>query len=199
MVKINIKLFSANCQFAYGVNNEKAFPKTRMPEFAFIGRSNVGKSSLVNALVNRKNLVKVSQSPGCTRQVNYFDLAEVLYLVDLPGYGYAKLSKQEKQNLSELIGYYFVNSRHLKRVFLLLDARHPPKEWDYEMMDFFDEHGVPYQIVLTKVDQVPKSFDISGIQATASSRPACIEEIVLTSSEKKQGIDKLRQVILSLL
>ncbi len=190
-----IKLFSGSCDFVIGAMSLESIPPTSLPEVAFIGRSNVGKSSLINALTNRKSLARVSQTPGCTRQINFFDLVDRIYLVDMPGYGYAKRDKKEKAKWKDLIYYYLTGRQQLKRVYLLIDSRHPLKQDDITTMKYLDDAAVSYQVVLTKADKTPKKDleeNIENIIQKIKSHAACHPEILVTSSESKLGIDDLR-------
>ena len=159
-----------------------------LPEIAFAGRSNVGKSSLINALTGRKTLVKVSQTPGRTQQLNFFNLAERLMLVDLPGYGYAKQSKTKVSAWNQLIRDYLRGRPNLRRVCLLIDSRHGIKPNDIEIMELLDDSAVPYQIVFTKMDKTktPPTPQLTKAHA------AMMKEVFHTSSEEKIGINELR-------
>lgn len=148
-----------------GVTRIEALPPADVPEIAFAGRSNVGKSSLLNALTGRKSLARTSNTPGRTRELNFFSLTTGLRLVDLPGYGYARVSRTEVDAWTELLKAYLAGRPNLKRVLLMIDSRHGLKPSDLEMMDLFDEAAVVYQIVLTKVDKLS-----SGKQAQRALR-----------------------------
>ncbi len=190
-----IKLFSGSCDFVIGAMSLESIPPTSLPEVAFIGRSNVGKSSLINALTNRKSLARVSQTPGCTRQINFFNLGEKVYLVDMPGYGYAKRDKSEKAKWKDLIYYYLTGRQQLKRAYLLIDSRHPLKKDDTDTMKYLDDAAVSYQVVLTKADKPSKKEldeNIKAVSEKIKEHAACHPEILFTSSEEKIGIDDLR-------
>ena len=148
------ELFKKKCSFVLSVANLKQLPDGDRVEVAFAGRSNVGKSSLLNALFGQKKLAKTSSTPGRTQQLNYFNLDDKIYLVDLPGYGFAKAPKDIVKNWQQLINAYLVGRATLRRVFLLIDSRHGIKKIDEEIMDMLDKAAVTYQIVLTKADKV---------------------------------------------
>lgn len=196
-------LFRAPCSFVKGVVRIDDLPKDGRPEIAFAGRSNVGKSSLINALTGRTSLARVSVTPGRTRELNFFSLGKdgALYLVDMPGYGYARASKSEIRGWTRLIRDYLKGRRELKRVFLLIDARHGIKPNDTEMMKLLDEAAVSYQVVLTKADK-PKTSDLAALQDKIAhdlaKHPAAYPEILTTSARMVSGIDELRAAIASL-
>jgi GTP-binding protein len=195
-----IKIFSGSCDFVIGAMSIDAIPPTNLPEVAFIGRSNVGKSSLINALTNRNSLARVSQTPGCTRQINFFNLGEKLYLVDMPGYGYAKRDKQEKAQWKDLIYYYLTGRQQLKRAYVLIDARHPLKKDDVTTMKYLDDYAISYQLVLTKADKTSKKElqeNIEALKEAIKPHPACHPEVLVTSSDDKTGIDTLRIEIMN--
>ena len=177
-------------------------PPDRAAEVCFIGRSNVGKSSLINALFERRNLARTSKTPGRTQELNFFSLGESSYIVDLPGYGYAKASKDKRSDWQTLIKSYIAERRSLKRVFTLVDARHGLKDNDREFFSFLDTYAVNYQIILTKIDKVrktdmPKLLD--EINSKIEEHPACNPEFLMTSAIKKSGISEIRDVMFSVL
>jgi GTP-binding protein len=193
-------LFKAPCTFVKGVVAIDGLPNDGKPEIAFAGRSNVGKSSLINALTGRTNLARVSVTPGRTRELNYFTLGQdaSLYLVDMPGYGYARASKAQVKGWTRLIRDYLKGRRELKRVFLLIDARHGLKESDRETMTLMDEAAVSYQGVLTKSDK-PKASELAAIVAKVTDelakRPAAFPELIVTSARIGTGIPELRAAV----
>lgn len=194
-------LFAGPIAFELGVVDMERLPAGDLPEIAFAGRSNVGKSSLINALTNRKGLARASVEPGRTRELNYFRMGDRLRLVDMPGYGYAKAPKAEIARWTGLVQDYLRGRAALKRVILLIDARHGLKPHDKEVMGALDVSAVSYQLVLTKSDKV-KTTDLEAlIAATAgqiAKRPAAHPEIIATSAETGAGIERLRAEIAAL-
>jgi GTP-binding protein len=189
------KLFAGPCDFVWGATSAENLPPEKLTEVAFVGRSNAGKSSLVNALTGRKSLARVSQTPGATRQINFFNLAERLMLVDLPGYGFAKRSKTESQSWQEMIFAYLRHRARLRRVALLIDARRGPMDSDIQVMDLLDRAAVSYGLVLTKADEVPakdRAKALDKAQAEALKHTAALAEIQLTSAFTGEGIPQLR-------
>jgi GTP-binding protein len=174
-------------------------PPADLPEVAFAGRSNVGKSSLINGLVGHKKLARASNEPGRTREVNFFVLDDVLRLVDLPGYGFARASKSKVKDFQNLGRAYLRGRPNLKRVYLLIDARHGLKPPDAEAMDALDEAAVSYQIVLTKSDKLRAAGEAEQVVAATAKaiakRPAAFPRVVATSSEKGTGLPQLRAEI----
>lgn len=192
------KLFRKTCEFIAGATSLESIPDSQIPEIAFAGRSNVGKSSLLNTLLHRKNLARVSKTPGCTRQINFYSLGGDLNFADLPGYGYAKVSKDEVAVWEDLIKKYLAGRPNLKRVFLLIDSRHGLKESDRDIMSLLDEAAVSYQIILTKVDKQKKSRiegEINAILNLSEKHPALHPDVLQTSSFSFYGLDSLRNVI----
>lgn len=192
------KLFSGPCEFMLGVVTMEALPPTDLPEFAFAGRSNVGKSSIINALTGRKALARTSNTPGRTRELNFFDLGGVLRLVDLPGYGYARASRKDVNAWTGLTRDFLRGRPNLRRVHVLVDSRHGLKPVDIETMEILDEAAVPYQIVLTKTDKIkPTEAEATraAVASTAAKHPAAHPDILLTSSEKNIGIAELRRAM----
>jgi len=188
-------LFAQECNFMLSVVKEADLPQTALPEIAFCGRSNVGKSSLVNALTGRKTMARTSNTPGRTQMLNYFNLGKKLILVDLPGYGYAKVCKKDVQSWTRLIMDYLRGRRELSRAFLLIDARHGLKDKDREVMKTLDDAAVNYQIVLTKTDKVKADALpqlIADVKKEAATHVAAHPEIFATSSVNGSGIPELR-------
>jgi GTP-binding protein len=188
-------LFARECTFMWGAATLDQLPEAELPEIAFAGRSNVGKSSLVNALTGRKTLARTSNTPGRTQQLNFFDLGGHLVLVDLPGYGYAKVSKTQVEAWTRTLKAFLRGRVTLRRACLLVDSRHGIKDLDREMMDMLDEAAVVYQIVLTKVDKLKKGELESRtreVEAETAKRAAAFPVLALTSSEKGIGVAELR-------
>jgi GTP-binding protein len=191
-------LFAAECRFVYAAQRLDQLPPTAGPEVAFAGRSNVGKSSLLNALTGHHALARVSVTPGRTRQLNFFDIAERLTLVDMPGYGYARAGKAVKQDWQGMMFEYLRGRPTLRRVMLLLDARIEVKEADTAVMELLDRAAVTFQLVLTKADGVkPAALErkVAEVNALARRHPAAHPDVVVTSSETGQGIAELRAAI----
>lgn len=196
------RCFSLPCKFIIGTTDYKLFPKTNLPEFAFIGRSNVGKSSLLNALVKHKKLARVSVTPGRTQQVNFFQLGDKLLLVDLPGYGFAKAPKNLVKAWERMSLGFLKNSINLKRLFLLIDARHGFKKNDLELMQHLDEYAISYQVVLTKLDKTNKEMVRSIInfaKEILTQHSAMFPDIIISSSKENYGILDLRTYIYNML
>ena len=191
-------LFARPCLFMMGAVQIDGLPPADLPEVAFAGRSNVGKSSLINGLVGQKHLARASNEPGRTREVNFFVLDERLRLVDLPGYGFARASKTDTKKFQNLGRAYLRGRPNLKRVYLLIDARHGLKTVDAEALDALDLAAVSYQIVLTKADKI-KSAELDKVVAATlkgvSKRPAAFPRVLATSSEKGTGLLELRAEI----
>jgi len=188
-------LFARPVRFLMGVVRIDGLPPPDLPELAFAGRSNVGKSSLINALTGRKGLARASNEPGRTREVNLFVLDERLRLADLPGYGFARASKGTKSRFQNLGRAYLRGRPNLKRVYLLIDARHGLKAADAEALDALDIAAVSYQIVLTKADKLKPTEVGAMVEATAkavSRRPAAFPRVLATSAESGLGIAELR-------
>lgn len=189
------KLFAGACDFVWGATSANNFPPDSLNEVAFVGRSNAGKSSLVNALTGRKSLARVSQTPGATRQINFFNLAGRLMLVDLPGYGFAKRSKTEAAAWQEMIFAYLQGRSRLRRVALLIDARRGPMDTDIQVMDLLDRAAVSYGLVLTKGDEVPAAQRGAALERAAAEavrHTAALQEVQLTSSMTGEGVPALR-------
>lgn len=196
-------LFAGKADFVMGVVSLSGLPASDRAEVCFAGRSNVGKSSLINALTGRAKLARSSAEPGRTRELNYFDIGDEgrLYLVDLPGFGYAKVSKTQTAAWTKLIKSYLRGRPNLRRVFLLVDARRGLMQTDEEIMDLMDGAAVIYQLVLTKVDKVPKGEvekTVAAVAARLKKRGAAHPVVLQTSSEKGWGIAELRAEIAGL-
>jgi GTP-binding protein len=191
-------LFAHECRFVAGAADAGALPDETLPEIAFLGRSNVGKSSLVNALTGRSTLARTSNTPGRTRQLNFFALDERLMLVDLPGHGYAEASKSAVKAWTRLIHHYLRARARLRQVCLLIDSRHGIKEPDRPVMQLCDAAGLSFQVVLTKTDKLSTTecpAIAEAIAAELAKHPAAHPEIHLTSSEKRLGIAALRATL----
>ena len=198
-------LFAGPCEFVKSVAALDGLPPGDLPEIAFAGRSNVGKSSLVNALTGRKTLARTSDTPGRTQLLNFFLLGHEtgpnIYLVDLPGYGYAKVSKSLVEQWTRLLKAYLRGRPNLRRVWLLIDGRHGIKDSDHEIMSMLDTAAVSYQIVLTKVDKVPAAARAELVEATKKAilrHVAAHPDILLTSSLKNFGVEEARAVLAKL-
>ena len=192
------KLFAGNTDFLKGVVAMDGMPAADRIEVCFAGRSNVGKSSLINALTGRKALARTSNTPGRTQEINFFTLLESHYLVDLPGYGFANAPKDVVQKWQRLLKAYLSGRATLRRVFMLIDSRHGPKAVDEEIMALLGTAAVTFQVVLTKVDK-PSKGDYSKVlektRKVLQKYPAAYPEIIATSSEKGTGLDVLRTTI----
>ena len=173
-------------------------PEPNLPEYAFIGRSNVGKSSLINAMMNHKDLAKTSQTPGKTQLINHFLVNESWYLTDLPGYGYARVSKSLRKDFEKLITNYILNRKNLVNLFVLVDSRHTPQKIDLEFIEWCGENGIPFSIVFTKADKLKPNAAISNVenyQAELLKTWEDLPETYVTSAEKKEGTDEILNFI----
>ena len=196
--EIGRKLFAGQTDFLKGVVAMSGMPPADRIEVCFAGRSNVGKSSLINALTGRKGLARASNTPGRTQEINFFTVAEAHYLVDLPGYGFANAPLAVVQKWQKLLKSYLSGRPTLRRVFVLIDARHGAKAVDEEIMGLLDKSAVTFQAVLTKTDKVSKAELAKSLEITRASlakHPAAFPELVLTSSEKSEGLETLRAII----
>ena len=189
------KLFAGSCEFVWGTGDIESLPPQSLPEVAFVGRSNVGKSSLINALTNRKTLARVSHTPGRTREINFFKLGDRLMLADLPGYGYAKASKAMAAEWQKLIFAYLRGRASLRRVSLLIDARRGVLELDRDVMRLLDEAAVSFAIVLTKTDKLTPgqlAETLATVDNEARKYTAAFPEISATSALRHAGLDPVK-------
>jgi GTP-binding protein len=191
-------LFAAGSEFLKGVVAMDGMPPGDKIEVCFAGRSNVGKSTLINAVTGRKALARASNTPGRTQEINFFTIADSHYLVDLPGYGFANAPVKVVEKWQRLLKAYLSGRANLRRAFVLIDSRHGVKPVDEEIMDLLDKSAVPFQVVLTKADKI-KQADMPGlleqVRGALAKHPAAYPEIVATSSEKGVGIPTLRAII----
>ena len=191
-------LFAADCQFFFGAQKLEQVPPPAGTEIAFAGRSNVGKSSLLNALTGRRTLARTSSEPGRTRQLNFFDLGGRLTLVDMPGYGYARASRDIKADWQGMMFAYLRGRPTLRRVMLLLDARIELKQADTDVMDLLDRAAVTFQLVLTKIDDVKPPIleqKLAATQALARAHAAAHPDVMISSAETGTGIPELRAAL----
>ena len=196
------KFFAGACDYVLSASTPVHLESIPLeaPEVAFWGRSNVGKSSLINGITGRKKLARTSTTPGRTRQINFFNLNDALLFADLPGYGHAKASKEEIKQWNNFICTYLKYRQELRCVIVLIDARHGIKDIDSEKMAFLDELGVPYRLVLTKADKAKKEIDavIAATEKTLADHPAAWPTVIATSSEKKTGLEELQAFLYNL-
>lgn len=194
-------LFSKETSFVKGVVDMPGLPDPDKIEVCFAGRSNVGKSSLINALTGRKGLARASNTPGRTQEINFFSIPDNHYLVDLPGYGYANAPIKVVEKWQNLLKRYLAGRQSLRRAFVLVDGRHGVKKVDTEIMSMLDSSAVTFQVVLTKLDKVKEKDReniMEQVRTSLQKHPAAFPEIILTSSETGLGIQTLRSVIATL-
>ena len=185
-----------NMKFETSVFNIKQILDTDLPQIVMVGKSNVGKSSFINSLANQKSLAKVGQRPGKTKSINYYSVDKKFYLVDLPGYGYSTMTKQEKENTSKLIEKYINNNDNIKHIFLLVDIRHKPTENDRMMYEWLLDKNIPFTIIATKADKIAKTkIDEYLLQITRTLFAK--ERIIAFSSQIKLNIDLIEDIIIS--
>ena len=187
-----------SAKFVISNSDVKKCPESNLPEYAFIGRSNVGKSSLINMLTKRKSLAKTSGRPGKTQLINHFLINQEWHLVDLPGYGYARVSKKEKKTFQKFITDYFKNRKQLVSAFILVDSRHEPQKIDLEFMQWLGEHMIPFAIIFTKADKLkPNALErnIEDYQKKLLKTWASVPPYFVTSSSKEMGRDELLNYI----
>jgi GTP-binding protein len=189
-----------NAKFIKSVLDRKEKPKPSLPEIAFAGRSNVGKSSLINSLVNQRNFARVSKKPGKTQTINFFDIDNQFYLVDLPGYGFARRSLQQKSNWNEAIEDYLLNSRELLVLFALIDSKVGVKENDQQLIEWLAYNQIPFQIIATKVDQIPKSKRQSQVNRIREGLGLSDEvPVIFFSSKDRTGREEVIKYLSGLL
>ncbi len=196
------KLFAGPVDFLKGVVAMSGLPPDTRLEVCFAGRSNVGKSSLINALTGRKALARASNTPGRTQEINFFELGDERYLVDLPGYGFANAPVAVVEKWQRLLKSYLSGRASLRRAFVLIDARHGVKAVDAEILSLLDKSAVPFQVVLTKADKISatdKAKVLDQVREKLAKHPAAYPELVVTSSEKGEGIATLRGIIAGLI
>lgn len=173
-------------------------PEPNIAEYAFIGRSNVGKSSLINAMMNKKDLAKTSQTPGKTQLINHFLVNEEWYLTDLPGYGYAKVSKSQRKDFEKLITNYILNRKNLVNLFILVDIRHTPQKIDLEFMEWCAESGIPFSVIFTKADKLKPNAVTQNVETYQQKLLETWEELpelYITSAERKEGCENILNFI----
>ena len=199
--EIGRKLFSGPVDFLKGVVAMDGLPGTDRVEVCFAGRSNVGKSSLINAITNRKGLARASNTPGRTQEINFFELGDERYLVDLPGYGFANAPVAIVEKWQRLLKNYLSGRPNLRRAFVLVDSRHGMKPVDEEIMQLMNKSALAFQVVLTKLDKIKnheRDQVLAQVRSKLAKHPAAFPELILTSSEKGEGLATLRAVIAEL-
>ena len=187
-----------SAEFVISNTDVKKCPAGNLPEYAFIGRSNVGKSSLINMLTGKKGLAMTSQKPGKTMLINHFLINGQWYLVDLPGYGFAQRGKEGRDNIQRIIEDYLLEREQLTNLFVLIDSRHEPQKIDLEFMEWLGENGIPFSLIFTKIDKISKSRLQENLKAYQTKLLESWEElppILLSSSEKKEGRDEILNYI----
>lgn len=187
-----------NVKFETSVYNYNNILKTDKPQIVFVGKSNVGKSSFINTITNQKKLAKVGQTPGKTRSINFFNVNNEFYLVDLPGYGFSKMSNSQKQQINKLIDTYISKSKNIKHIFFLVDIRNKPSENDRQMYEWLLDRNIPFTIIATKADKIAKT-KIDEYTKEISKHLFAKEEIIPFSSEKKINVDIICEKILKLI
>lgn len=189
---------NVNAEFITGAADVGGFPKSNLPEVAFAGRSNVGKSSLLNALLSRKSLARVSNTPGRTQQINFFRIDDKCHFVDLPGYGYAKVSRTDREAWARLIESYLTNRKTLRLVVVLSDIRHEPSPLDLSMFQWLQSAGRPFAVVLTKSDKIAPALvatRLEAIQSITAGYDLCVA-VMAVSSHTRQGCDALMGLVM---
>ncbi len=187
-------MLKINAQFITSAANKSQFLQSDKPQIAVCGKSNVGKSSFINMLAGQKKLAKVSKEPGRTRLVNYFDFGDFV-LADLPGYGYAKVSKAEKDRWAKLMDDFFAESGHISHVFLLVDGRHEPTANDLTMVNYLYSNAMPFTVVSTKADKLSRAAIARNSALIAAALKCGAGDIIPTSSETRFGLDKILSVL----
>ncbi|ETR74574.1 MAG: GTP-binding protein [Candidatus Magnetoglobus multicellularis str. Araruama] len=186
-----------SAEFVISALKPSQYP-TSLPQIAFCGRSNVGKSSLINCILNRKKLVKTSSTPGKTRLINFFKINDSFYFVDLPGYGYAKVSKKEREKWGPMIETYFKSSQQLLGTVVLLDIRHDPRQEEKNVIAWFEQYHIPYLIVLTKADKLSKSKQLNQHKRIADLLTCPKDSIIRFSAKTRQGKDDIWSAFLEI-
>lgn len=192
------KIFAKPIKFVIGAVKVADLPSSSINEVCFVGRSNVGKSSLINALTNNNKVARTSKTPGCTQQINFFDIGTAFHLVDLPGYGYAKASKNKIKNWNQLILDYLRGRQQLVRVYILIDAKVGATRADLEIIKYLESYGIPCQFIMTKTDKVNREqadAQIKALNEIILKYANCLQEILVCSSAKKFGIEEVRENI----
>ncbi|MDO4282825.1 MAG: ribosome biogenesis GTP-binding protein YihA/YsxC [Clostridia bacterium] len=187
-----------NVKFETSIFSAKQILQTELEQIVLVGKSNVGKSSFINSLCGQKKLAKVGQNPGKTRSINYYNVNQEFYLVDLPGYGYSIMSQKEKENINQLIDHYMNKNNKIKHIFFLVDIRHQPTENDRTMYEWLLDKKIPFTIIATKADKIAKTkIDEYTLQITKTLFAK--EEIIAFSSENKINIEKIENIILDVI